>query len=84
VRKAAGGISIDSPEGKITIDGENHHVYKTVRIGQVNSAGLIDEVWKSDGPLKPDPYLKNYTWAAGLAGLRGGRQMGETVFSADF
>ena len=67
VRKAAAGISIDSPEGKITIDGENQHVYKTVRIGQVNKDGLIDQVWASDGPLKPDPYLKGYDWAKGLA-----------------
>lgn len=68
VRRAAAGIGIDTPEGKITVDGENQHVYKTVRIGQVNAQGLIDEVWASDGPLKPDPYLKGYGWAAGLAG----------------
>lgn len=67
VKKAAAGISFDAPEGKITIDGDNQHLYKPVRIGKVNSKGLIDEVWSTDQPVKPDPYLKGYDWAKGLS-----------------
>ena len=33
-----------------------------VRIGKVNESGLIDEVWSTDEPVKPDPYLKEYDW----------------------
>ena len=68
VREAAAGISFAAPEGTITIDGDNQHVYKTVRIGQINSQGLIDEIWATDEPVKPDPYLTGYDWAAGLSG----------------
>ncbi|MEU9830062.1 urea ABC transporter substrate-binding protein [Streptosporangium sp. NPDC048047] len=67
VRKAAGGIALERPEGLVTIDGENQHMYKTARIGVVQPDGLIKEVWKSGEPIKPDPYLKGYPWASGLA-----------------
>ncbi|GAA2498008.1 urea ABC transporter substrate-binding protein [Winogradskya humida] len=67
VKKAAGGISLDLPEGKVTIDGENQHVYKTARIGLIQPDGQIKEVWNSGAPIKPDPYLKGYAWAAGLS-----------------
>ncbi|MEU6796889.1 urea ABC transporter substrate-binding protein [Nonomuraea wenchangensis] len=67
VRKAAPGISLDRPEGKVTIDGENQHMYKTARIGIIQPDGLIKQVWDSGEPIKPDPYLKAYPWAAGLA-----------------
>ncbi len=66
VRKAAGGISLDRPEGKVTIDGDNQHLYKTARIGVIEPDGQIKEVWSSGEPIKPDPYLKTYSWAGGL------------------
>lgn len=62
VKKAAAGITFQAPEGLVTIDGDNQHIYKTVRIGKVNESGLIDEVWSTDEPVKPDPYLKEYDW----------------------
>lgn len=64
---ATGEISYQAPGGLVTIDGENQHTYKTVRIGQVNAEGLIDEVYSSPEPVKPDPFLSNIPWAAGLA-----------------
>jgi urea transport system substrate-binding protein len=67
VKKAAGGITFMAPEGKVTIDGSNHHLYKTARIGVVLPSGLIKEVWNSGGPIKPDPFLKGYAWAKGLS-----------------
>ncbi|MBW8483533.1 urea ABC transporter substrate-binding protein [Actinomadura sp. PM05-2] len=67
VKKAAAGLSLETPEGKVTIDGANQHVYKTARIGVIQPDGLIKEVWSSKEPIKPDPYLKSYPWAAGLS-----------------
>jgi urea transport system substrate-binding protein len=66
VKKAAGGITFNAPEGKVTIDGSNHHLYKTARIGVILPSGLIKEVWNSGHPIKPDPFLKTYAWAKGL------------------
>jgi urea transport system substrate-binding protein len=67
VKKAAGGVTLDAPEGKVTIDGETQHLYKTARIGVVGSDGLIKQVSDSGEPIKPDPYLKTYPWASGLS-----------------
>jgi urea transport system substrate-binding protein len=66
VKAAAAGLTIDAPEGKITVNGENHHITKTARIGVIQPDGLIKTVWESDGPIEPDPYLKSYPWAKGL------------------
>src|SRR5690606_27840741 len=53
VRKAAGGIALDRPEGPVTIDGENQHLHKTARIGVIRPDGLIEQVWDSGEPIKP-------------------------------
>ncbi|MCR5188028.1 MAG: urea ABC transporter substrate-binding protein [Treponema sp.] len=66
VRIAAKGLEFDAPEGKVTIDGSNQHLSKTVRIGRINESGLIDEIWSTREPIKPDPYLSTYAWARGL------------------
>ena len=63
----AGGITYAAPEGLVTVDGPSQHVYKTARIGKIGSDGLIKEVWSSGQPIKPDPYLQDYSWATGLA-----------------
>ena len=66
VRVAAKGLSFAAPEGIVTIDGGNQHLYKQVRIGKINNKGLIDEVWSTPSAVKPDPYLSTYPWARGL------------------
>lgn len=67
VKAAAKGITYEAPEGTVTIDGDNQHVYKTARIGTVGADGQITEVWSSGKPIKPDPYLKAYGWAKSLS-----------------
>lgn len=57
-----GEISFDAPEGTVTIQGDNHHLVKPVRIGQVGEDGFINEVYATD-PVAPDPYLSTYDWA---------------------
>lgn len=68
IQDNADGVTFDAPEGKVTIDGENHHITKTARIGEIRPDGLIYTIWESKGPIEPDPYLKSYPWAAGLSG----------------
>ncbi len=64
VKEAAKGLEFNAPGGKVMIDGDNQHVYKTVRIGQVQADGQFKEVWNSGAPVKPDPFLKTYPWGA--------------------
>lgn len=68
IQENAGGVTFDAPEGLVTIDGQNHHITKTARIGEIHPDGLIYTIWQSPGPIAPDPYLKSYAWAAGLTG----------------
>lgn len=59
---AAGGITFAAPEGLVTLDGENHHLYKQAHIGKINASNQFDIVWSSGAPIKPDPFLKQYDW----------------------
>ncbi|MCP3762989.1 urea ABC transporter substrate-binding protein [Domibacillus sp. A3M-37] len=66
VKEAAGGIEFKAPGGTVTIDGDNQHTYKTVRVGEIQADGQFKEVWNSGEPVKPDPYLETYPWVEGL------------------
>ena len=67
IQEAAGGVEFNAPEGLVTIDGDNNHITKTARIGEIRPDGLIYTIWESPGPIEPDPYLEGYPWASGLA-----------------
>ncbi|MEG4807855.1 urea ABC transporter substrate-binding protein [Microcoleus sp. F8-D3] len=67
VRAAAKNIQFAAPSGKVKIDAQTQHIWKTVRIGKVRVDGQIEEIWNSGAPVRPDPFLKSYPWAAALA-----------------
>ncbi|OLN32002.1 Urea ABC transporter, urea binding protein [Desulfosporosinus metallidurans] len=67
VKEAARGIEFKAPEGLVKIEGENQHLWKPVRIGEVTEDGLIKEIWSTEKTVKPDPFLKSYDWAKGLS-----------------
>lgn len=60
-------IEYTAPEGAVLIDGKTHHMYKTVRIGKIRDDGLIDEIFHSETPIQPDPFLTQFPWAHGVA-----------------
>ena len=62
VRAALAELTIDSPEGKIHIDGKNQHTHRKLRIGRINGNGLIDTI-ETLSVIPPDPYLETYPWA---------------------
>ncbi|MDT9121519.1 transporter substrate-binding protein, partial [Escherichia coli] len=53
VQEAGDGVSITAPSGEVTVDGENHHITKTARVGEIRDDGLIYTVWESDGAIEP-------------------------------
>ncbi|MGY6528429.1 MAG: urea ABC transporter substrate-binding protein [Cyanobacterium sp.] len=55
VRVSAIGQKLNAPHGKVTMH-PNHHISKTVRIGQVRGDGLFDIVYSSDVPINPIPW----------------------------
>ena len=68
IQDNADGVTFAAPEGLVTLNGDNHHITKTARIGEIRPDGLIYTVWESPGPIDPDPYLESYEWASGLSG----------------
>jgi urea transport system substrate-binding protein len=68
VRAASDGVTFDSPQGKITLDGATQHIFQKAMIGKAGTDGQFEVVWDSgEQALKPDPYLKTYSWGASVA-----------------
>ena len=66
VRAAAVGQKFDAPEGLVTMQ-PNHHISKTVRIGEIRDDGLFDIVWSTEGPLDPIPWNQYVKETKGFA-----------------
>jgi urea transport system substrate-binding protein len=57
VRQAIGGQMIKSPSGfEMVMDGKNHHLHKPVYIGEIQGDGQFKIVWKTDGPIRAEPW----------------------------
>jgi urea transport system substrate-binding protein len=72
VKAALSGLMVDAPQGHVTIDPDNQHLYKTVRIGQIQEDGQFEILFTSDEPIKPEPYPSYRTeeeWNAFLDNL---------------
>ncbi|MBD6618903.1 urea ABC transporter substrate-binding protein [Komarekiella sp. 'clone 1'] len=66
VRTAAYGQTIDAPEGKVTMNA-NNHISKIVRIGQVREDGLFDIVYATPAPVEPVPWNQYVKETKGFA-----------------
>jgi len=66
VRQAAYGQTFNAPEGQVKMN-TNHHISKTVRIGQVREDGLFDIVFATDGPVTPIPWNRYVPETKGFA-----------------
>lgn len=83
VREAAYGQTFDAPEGLVTMQ-PNHHISKTVRIGEVRDDGLFEIVSATDGPLEPIPWNQYVADTKGYAcdwsdAEKGGRYKSEEI-----
>jgi urea transport system substrate-binding protein len=54
---AMAGQTFKAPSGiTSTMDSKNHHLHKTVFIGEVKADGQFNVVWKTPGPIKAQPW----------------------------
>jgi urea transport system substrate-binding protein len=54
---AMGGQTFKAPSGiTSTMDAKNHHLHKSVFIGEVKADGQFSVVWKTPGPVVADPW----------------------------
>ena len=56
VRSKLGNQSMAAPEGIVSIDPDNQHTWKTVRVGQIRDDGQFEVKWTSERPVRPIPY----------------------------
>ena len=54
---ALGGQTVKAPSGfTLTMDATNHHLHKPVLIGEVRSDGQFSVVWKTQEPIRAQPW----------------------------
>ena len=56
VREALRGMSLETAEGKITLDPTNLHAWRTARVGKVGEHLRVQVEFTSPGPIKPEPF----------------------------
>lgn len=57
VRQAVGYQVMRSPSGfNMALDGKNHHLHKPVYIGEIKADGQFQVVWKTEGPIRAQPW----------------------------
>jgi len=57
VIEAMGGQTFAAPDGfTIQMDATNHHLHKPVYIGEIQADGQFNVVWKTDGPVRAQPW----------------------------
>ncbi|MFD0986216.1 transporter substrate-binding domain-containing protein [Methyloligella solikamskensis] len=61
IRRELCRLSLDSPQGPISMDPENNHFYLWPRIGKLSEAGQFEIVEESEASVRPDPYLIHHT-----------------------
>jgi len=66
VRMAAVGQTLDGPGGPVKMF-PNHHISKTVRVGEVRDDGLFEIVWSTEGPVEPQPWNQYVPETKGFA-----------------
>src|SRR5690606_28761699 len=59
VRQAVAGQTFKGPAGfDIKMDEKNHHLHKAVYIAEIRADGQFQVVWKTDGPVRAEPWSK--------------------------
>jgi urea transport system substrate-binding protein len=56
VRRALGGYAMSTPEGIVSVDGKNQHLWKPFLVGKILPNRQFGIVWNSISTVKPVPY----------------------------
>lgn len=75
VKTVLGQQSMLAPEGIVSVDAENNHLWKAVRIGQAAPDGQFATVWQSEHNVHPAPfpfYRSRAAWASMVQSMQRG------------
>jgi len=56
VKSALKNLSFAAPEGPVSVDTKSNHIWKNVRIGQIQKDGQFKIIWSTPKPVRPLPY----------------------------
>lgn len=56
VLRTINALTLNAPEGIISVNSRNHHLSKYVRIGQARTDGQFDIIFESEHVIRPVPY----------------------------
>jgi urea transport system substrate-binding protein len=56
IRRALPNQSFEAPGGRVRIDAENQHTWKTMRLGRIVEGGQFEIIWSSEKPIRPEPF----------------------------
>ncbi|PUE65378.1 urea ABC transporter substrate-binding protein [Arcobacter lacus] len=56
VKSALKNLSFAAPEGAVSVDAKSNHIWKNVRIGQIQKDGQFKIIWDTPKPVRPLPY----------------------------
>ena len=56
IRAVLNRLSLHAPQGIVSFDPTNQHLWRTARIGQINPRGTFDIRWTSGEPVRPSPF----------------------------
>ena len=68
IRRALPNQSFEAPGGRVRIDAENQHTWKTMRLGRIVEGGQFEIVW-SFRKADPPGTLSRLTFSGCLGGL---------------
>ena len=70
VIESMGGQTFAAPDGfTIQMDPTNHHLHKPVYIGEIQPDGQFEVVWKTEGPIRAQPWSPFIPGNEGKQGL---------------
>jgi len=67
VLRQIGSGSYDAPEAMVYVDDDDHHLWKTTRIGQIMPDGQFNVIWESEAIIHPVPFPPTRTTSQWLA-----------------
>ena len=57
VKNALYRCALEAPQGRVWVDPESNHSYLTPALGISRADGQFEPIWRSEEPVRPDPYL---------------------------
>lgn len=56
IRQALGNLSLNAPQGVVSVDRDNRHLWRSARVAKATADGQFQVVWRTEHPIRPNPF----------------------------